>query len=173
MPLRLLRLAAHPTAVAAAFRQVVHALAARWTAAGKWNGWTRNSTSTRCVPSVPYRTAFALETAQIGGKKAAVAAGPLRQQQRLHGPGWLRTEGQLLQTIDTAFITPQALPDYEGGPFSSWRHLGVGAGLPGFTAGRGPVPAHEGWCVFCGSLYPTLRKPDFTLELFTSLNALT
>ena len=27
--------------------------AARWTAAGKWNGWTRNFTSTRCVPSAP------------------------------------------------------------------------------------------------------------------------
>ena len=28
-----------------------------------------------------------------------------------------------------------------------------------------------GRCVFCGSLYPTLREPDFTLELFTALNA--
>ena len=39
--------------------------------------------------------------------------------------------------------------------------------LPG-----GPVPPHTGLrCVFCGSLYPTLREPDFALKLFTALNA--
>ena len=34
-----------------------------------------------------------------------------------------------------------------------------------------PAPPHEGTrCVFCGSLYPALREPDFALQLFTALD---
>lgn len=109
--------------------------------------------------------------AQIGGKKLLWQLDPYASNKDYTAPGGYAREGQLLQTIDTAFITPQALPDYEGGPLSSWRGKVQVLGFPVLLPG-GPVPAHEGVrCVFCGSLYPTLREPDFTLELFTALNA--
>lgn len=124
-----------------------------------------------CAVCAPYRTAFALETAQIGGKKLLWQLDPYASNKDYTAPGGYAREGQLLQTIDTAFITPQALPDYEGGPLSSWRGKVQVLGFPVLLPG-GPVPAHEGVrCVFCGSLYPTLREPDFALELFSALNA--
>lgn len=74
-----------------------------------------------CAVCAPYRTAFALETAQIGGKKLLWQLDPYASNKDYTAPGGYAREEQLLQTIDTAFITPQALPDYEGGPLSSWR----------------------------------------------------
>lgn len=173
VPLRLLRLAAHPTAVAAAFRQLVlHA--PRRTVDSRREMERLDAEfhfDAVCAVCAPYRTAFALETAQIGGKKLLWQLDPYASNKDYTAPGGYAREGQLLQTIDTAFITPQALPDYEGGPLSSWRGKVQVLGFPVLLPG-GPVPAHEGVrCVFCGSLYPTLREPDFTLELFTALNA--
>ena len=173
VPLRLLRLAAHPTAVAAAFRQLVlHA--PRRTVDSRREMERLDAEfhfDAVCAVCAPYRTAFALETAQIGGKKLLWQLDPYASNKDYTAPGGYVREGQLLQTIDTAFITPQALPDYEGGPLSSWRGKVQVLGFPVLLPG-GPVPAHEGVrCVFCGSLYPTLREPDFTLELFTALNA--
>ena len=53
VPLRLARLAAHPAAAAAAFRQLVlKQPRAPWTVGGKSSGWTRNFTLTQSVPSV-------------------------------------------------------------------------------------------------------------------------
>ena len=173
VPLRLLRLAAHPTAVAAAFRQLVlHA--PRRTVDSRREMERLDAEfhfDAVCAVCAPYRTAFALETVQIGGKKLLWQLDPYASNKDYTAPGGYAREGQLLQTIDTAFITPQALPDYEGGPLSSWRGKVQVLGFPVLLPG-GPVPAHEGVrCVFCGSLYPTLREPDFTLELFTALNA--
>ena len=71
VPLRLLRLAAHPTAVAAAFRQLVlHA--PRRTVDSRREMERLDAEfhfDAVCAVCAPYRTAFALETAQIGGKK--------------------------------------------------------------------------------------------------------
>lgn len=173
VPLRLLRLTAHPTAVAAAFRQLV------------LHNPRRTVDSRRkierldaefhfdavCAVCAPYRTAFALETAQISGKKLLWQLDPYASNKDYTAPGGYAREGQLLQAIDTAFITPQALPDYEGGPLSAWRGKVQVLGFPVLLPG-GPVPPHTGLrCVFCGSLYPTLREPDFALKLFTALNA--
>ena len=172
VPLRLLRLAAHPTAVAAAFRQLVlHA--------------PRRTVDSRreierldaefhfdavCAVCAPYRTAFALETAQIGGKKLLWQLDPYASNKDYMAPGGYAREGQLLAAIDTVFITPQALPDYEGGPLAAWRNKVQVLGFPVLLPGA-PVPAHTGVrCVFCGSLYPTLREPDFALDLFAALN---
>lgn len=99
-----------------------------------------------CAVCAPYRTAFALETAQIGGKKLLWQLDPYASNKDYTAPGGYAREGQLLQTIDTAFITPQALPDYEGGPLSSWRGKVQVLGFPVLLPG-GPVPAHEG----CGA----------------------
>ena len=70
VPLRLLRLAAHPTAVAAAFRQLVlHA--PRRTVDSRREMERLDAEfhfDAVCAVCAPYRTAFALETAQIGGK---------------------------------------------------------------------------------------------------------
>ena len=153
--LRLLRLAAHPTAVAAAFRQLVlHA--PRRTVDSRREMERLDAEfhfDAVCAVCAPYRTAFALETAQIGGKKLLWQLDPYASNKDYTAPGGYAREGQLLQTIDTAFITPQALPDYEGGPLSSWRGKVQVLGFPVLLPG-GPVPAHEGVrCVFCGSLY--------------------
>lgn len=172
LPLRLLRLAAHPTAVAAAFRQLV------------LHNPRRTVDSRReierldaefhfdavCAVCAPYRTAFALETAHIDGKKLLWQLDPYASNKDYTAPGGYAREGQLLDAIDTAFITPQALPDYEGGPLQPWRDKVQVLGFPVLLPGV-PVPPHTGTrCVFCGSLYPTLREPDFALALFAALD---
>ncbi len=173
VPLRLLRLAAHPTAVAAAFRQLVlHA--PRRTVDSRREIERLDAAfhfDAVCAVCAPYRTAFALETAKIGGKKLLWQLDPYASNKDYTAPGGYAREGQLLTAIDTAFITPQALPDYEGGLLTAWRSKVQVLGFPVLLPGV-PVPVHTGLhCVFCGSLYPTLREPDFALELFTALNA--
>lgn len=170
--LRLLRLAAHPTAVAAAFRQLVlHA--PRRTADSRREIERLDAEfhfDAVCAVCAPYRTAFALETAQLDGKKLLWQLDPYASNKDYTAPGGYEREGQLLTAIDTAFITPQALPDYEGGPLAPWRSKVQVLGFPVLLPGV-PAPPHAGVrCVFCGSLYPTLREPDFALELFAALN---
>lgn len=173
VPLRLLRLAVHPTAVAAAFRQLVLHKPRRTTESRK--EMERLDAAFHfdavCAVCAPYRTAFALETARIGGKKLLWQLDPYASNRDYTAPGGFAREGQLLDAIDGTFITPQALPDYEGGPLSPWRSKVHLLGFPVLL----PVPepaAHTGTrCVFCGSLYPTVREPDFALQLFTALHA--
>ena len=92
VPQRLLRLAAHRAAGAAAFRQLVlHA--PRRTVDSRREMERLDAKfhfDVVCAVCASYRTAFALETAQIGGKKRCCGSWTLRQQQRLHGSGWLR-----------------------------------------------------------------------------------
>lgn len=173
VPLRLLRLAAHPTAVAAAFRQLVlHA--PRRTVDSRREMERLDAQyhfDAVCGVCAPYRTAFALEAAHISGKKLLWQLDPYASNRDYNAPGGFAREGQLLEAIDTAFITPQALPDYEGGPLSAWRSKVQVLGFPVLLPTPEP-PAHQGVrCVFCGSLYPTVREPDFALQLFTALNA--
>lgn len=172
VPLRLLRLAAHPTAVAAAFRQLV--LHAPRRTVDSRRALERLDADHHfdvvCAVCAPYRTAFALETAAIGGKKALWQLDPYASNRDYQAPGGFAREGRLLDAVDAAFITPQALPDYEGGPLSPWRAKVRVLGFPTLLPGQA-VPPHTGTrCVFCGSLYPTLREPDFALALFTALN---
>lgn len=173
VPLRLLRLAAHPSAVAAAFRQLV--LHAPRRTADSRRAMERLDAARRydavCAVCAPYRTAFALEGAALGGKKLLWQLDPYASNRDYTAPGGYAREGRLLDALDAAYITPQALPDYEGGPLTRWRGkvhvLGFPALLPGAAC-----PPHEGTrCVFCGSLYPKLREPGFALRLFTALNA--
>ena len=123
VPLRLLRLAAHPTAVAAAFRQLVlHA--PRRTVDSRREMERLDAQyhfDAVCAICAPYRAAFALETAQIGGKKLLWQLDPYASNRDYTAPGGFAREGQLLDAVDAAFITPQALPDYEGGSLRAWR----------------------------------------------------
>lgn len=173
VPLRLLRLACHPTAVAAAFRQLVlHAPRRTVDSRRAIEGLdAQYHFDAVCAVCAPYRAAFALETARIGGKKLLWQLDPYASNRDYNAPGGFAREGQLLDAIDAAFITPQALPDYEpGGPLHSWRKKIHVLGFPVLL----PTPApstHEGIrCVFCGSLYPTVREPDFALDLFCALD---
>lgn len=172
VPLRLLRLAAHPSAVAAAFRQLVlHAPRRTVDSRREIERLdARYHFDAVCAVCAPYRTAFALETARIGGKKLLWQLDPYASNRDYNAPGGFAREGKLLDAIDGTFITPQALPDYEGGPLSAWRGKVHVLGFPVLLPTPAPA-AHSGiHCVFCGSLYPTVREPDFALTLFTRLN---
>lgn len=172
VPLRLLRLAAHPTAVAAAFRQLVLHAPRRTVACRRAVEELdrRFHFDAVCAVCAPYRSAFALEAARIGGKKLLWQLDPYASNRDYRAPGGFAREGQLLDAVDATFITPQALPDYEGGPLSPWRAKVHLLGFPVLLPMPAPAP-HTGLrCVFCGSLYPTVREPEFALQLFTALN---
>ena len=109
IPVRLARLCCHPTAVAAAFRQLVlHA--------------PRRVVDTRrelekldaafhvdviCAVCAPYRAAFALETAQVQAKKAIWQLDPYASNRDYQAPGGYPRELELLNHLAAAFITRQ------------------------------------------------------------------
>lgn len=172
VPLRLLRLAAHPTAVAAAFRQLVLHRPRRTvdTRRALEALDARIHYDAICAVCAPYRTAFALETARTGAKKLLWQLDPYASNRDYRAPGGFAREGKLLDSLHAALITPQALPDYEGGPLSAWRDKVHVTGFPVLRPVP-PPPPHQGVrCVFCGSLYPGLREPGFALALFAALN---
>ena len=80
-----------------------------------------------------------------------------------------------MRAVDTAFVTRQALPDYQSGPLAPCRDKVFELAFPALVPptaevvdprrGRGAIR-----CVFCGTLYPRLRTPDFALELFAKLD---
>lgn len=175
VPLRLLRLAAHPAAAVAALRQLVlhkprrtvatQAEIERLDAQYHFDG-------VLCV-CAPYRTAFALEQAKISGKKLLWQLDPYAANRDYNAPGGFAREGRLLDALDAAFITPTAAGDYlPGAPLAAWQGkvhtLGFPCLLPPAAA---PAPAQPPQCVFCGSLYPGLREPFFALQLFAALAA--
>ena len=173
VPLRLARLAAHPTAVAAAFRQLVlhrprrtvdsQREIERLDAAFHYDAV--------CAVCAPYRAAFALEAARIGGRKYLWQLDPYASNRDYTAPGGFAREGQLLDAMTGSFITPQALPDYApGAPLAPWQGKVTVLGFPSLLPHEVPAALHEGTaCVFCGSLYPGLREPDFAVRLFTAL----
>ena len=173
IPVRLARLCCHPTAVAAAFRQLVlHA--------------PRRVVDTRrelekldaafhfeviCAVCAPYRAAFALETARISAKKLLWQMDPYAGQHGYKAPGGFAREKQLILAMHRVFIAPTALPDYApGAPLYEVRGKMRVLGFPALVPMPDPAP-HEGLrCTFCGSLYPGLREPNFALALFAALN---
>ena len=174
IPVRLARLCCHPTAVAAAFRQLVLKR-------------PRRTVDTQreierldaefcfdavCAVCAPYRTAFALEAAAIRGKKFLWQLDPYASNRDYTAPGGFAREGQLLDALDGTFVTPQALPDYaDGAPLAPWREkvhvLGFPTLLPRVME---PVEHDDIQCVFCGSLHPGMREPGFALALFRALH---
>ena len=174
VPLRLMRLAAHPAAAAAAFRQLV--LKAPRRTVDSRREIERLDAEFRfdavCAVCAPYRAAFALETAQIGGKKFLWQLDPYASNRDYTAPGGFAREGQLLDALDGTFITPQAQPDYaDGAPLAKWRGKVHVLGFPALLPREVHFEKHDAIrCVFCGSLYPELREPGFALALFRALN---
>ena len=175
IPVRLVRLCCHPTAVAAAFRQLVlHA--------------PRRVVDTRrelekldaafhfeviCAVCAPYRAAFALETAQVQAKKAIWQLDPYASNRDYQAPGGYPRELELLNHLAAAFITRQAVGDYApGAPLAAAAEKVHVLDFPSLVP-PAAVPNHAAdskkRCVFCGSLYPGLREPGFALELFRAL----
>lgn len=174
LPLRLVRLLRHPSAVVAAVRQLVfHA--------------PRRVVDTRrelerldgsfhfdviCAVCAPYRSAFALETARTGGKKVLWQLDPYAANKSYQAPGGYARELTLLQAMDASFVTPQAWGDYApGAPMEPVRDKVHLLDFPALVEPQSAEPELHGarCCVFCGSLYPGLREPEFALELFASL----
>lgn len=179
LPLRLARLARHPSAVCAAVRQLVlhkprrtvdcRAAVERLDATHHFD----------CIVAVcaPYRSAFALETARVGAKKVLWQLDPYAANGSYRAPGGYAREIALMNAVDAAFITPTAQSDYNdpASPLAVCRSkvhlLGFPCLLPPIYDANLPDPHPPYHCVFCGTLYPGLRTPDFALELFAKLNA--
>ena len=174
VPLRLARLAAHPAAAAAAFRQLVLKQPRR-TLDSRREIERLDAEfhfDAVCAVCAPYRTAFALEAAAIRGKKFLWQLDPYASNRDYTAPGGFAREGQLLDALDGTFVTPQALPDYaDGAPLAPWREkvhvLGFPTLLPRVME---PVEHDNIQCVFCGSLHPGMREPGFALALFRALH---
>ena len=174
VPLRLARLAAHPAAAAAAFRQLVLKQPRR-TVDSRREIERLDAEfhfDAVCAVCAPYRTAFALEAAAIRGKKFLWQLDPYASNRDYTAPGGFAREGQLLDALDGTFVTPQALPDYaDGAPLAPWREkvhvLGFPTLLPRVIE---PVEHDNIQCVFCGSLHPVMREPGFALALFRALH---
>ena len=179
VPLRLARLAAHPTAVSAAFRQLVLHKPRRQADAQReierLDGLYHYDVITAVC--APYRAAFALEAAAVPAKKALWQLDPYAANREYAAPGGAAREAELLRAMAAAFVTRQALPDYESGPLAACKEKIHPLEFPSLIpptlrTGRMVTAArHAGVrCVFCGSLYPDIRTPDFALRLFAALN---
>ena len=159
VPLRLARLAAHPAAAAAAFRQLVLKQPRR-TVDSRREIERLDAEfhfDAVCAVCAPYRTAFALEAAAIGGKKFLWQQRWKAQNVYLFPPRGQRCAvgvvGQGLRRDEGPVQRVQQLP------------------LPRKAArGIEPVEHDDKQCVFCGSLHPGMREPGFALALFRALH---
>ena len=124
-----------------------------------------------CAVCAPYRAAFALEEASIGGKKYLWQLDPYASNRDYTAPGGFAREGRLLDALDGTFITPQAVPDYaDDAPLANWREKTHVLGFPTLLPRGCRAEEHDDMrCVFCGSLYPELREPHFAAALFSAL----
>jgi len=173
--LRLVRLAAHPTAVTAAFRQLVLHRPRRTVAARRAMEDLDAGTpfDAVCAVCAPYRSAFALQNARLHGKKILWQMDPYGSDRSYAAPGGYVREGELLDAVDRSFIEASYYGDYEpGGPLAAYRDKIRVLGLPALLPGEAAEQPHDGLrCTFCGSMAPGVRDPAFALELFCNLNA--
>lgn len=173
LPLRLLRLAAHPAAVEAAVRQFVLRRPRRVT--GTRRAIERLDAETPfdavCAVAAPYRAAFALEGADIRGKKLLWQMDPYAANETYAAPGGYDRERQLLGAMDRVYITQQAAADFApGGPLAALAPRAQVLAFPSLVPPaetEGAVQAQS--CVFCGTLYRKLREPGALLALFAAL----
>ena len=143
VPLRLARLAAHPAAAAAAFRQLVLKQPRR-TVDSRREIERLDAEfhfDAVCAVCAPYRTAFALEAAAIRGKKFLWQLDPYASNRDYTAPGGFAREGQLLDALDGTFVTPQALPDYADGRCCGWS--GADDGLRNVRDSSGDSGLHS------------------------------
>lgn len=173
IPLRLLRLAARPTAVGAAVRQFVLRAPRRVTATRKMLESLHKSHpyDAVCAVAAPYRAAFALEGAALpGARRLLWQMDPYAANESYRAPGGYDRERALLNALDHTFITAQAAPDYApGGPLESCAGRVSELGFPSLVPAAREAPDPT-LCAFCGTLYPGLRTPDALLRLFPRLD---
>ena len=173
VPLRLARLAAHPTAAVAAFRQLVLHPPGRTVASRRAVEQldAQFHFDAVCAVCAPYRAAFALETARTGGKKLLWQMDPCAANETYAAPGGYDRERQLLGAMDRVYITQQAAADFApGGPLAALAPRAQVLAFPSLV----PPAETEGAvqpqsCVFCGTLYRKLREPGALLALFAAL----
>lgn len=177
VPLRLLKLCAHPAAALAAVRQIALKKPRRISAAKK----AIEALDARChfdaavAVAAPYAGSFALAAARFGGKKASWQMDPYAANHSYNAPGAFDREKQLLKALDAVFIAP-AMEQYyvPGAPLEHFAGKAHVLDFPSLVPPP-PAPAVTGKgsrlrCVFVGSLYPELRTPHYALELFCALN---
>ncbi len=173
VPLRLLRLAAHPAAVGAAVRQFALHAPRRVTAARKTMETLHRQQpyDAVCAVAAPYRAAFALEGARLpGAHKLLWQMDPYAANESYHAPGGYDRERALLTAMDHTFITAQAAPDFaRGGPLEPCADRVSELGFPSLVPVEREDPDPD-LCAFCGTLYPGLRTPDALLRLFPQLD---
>lgn len=177
VPLRLLKLCAHPAAALAAVRQIALKKPRRISAAKKAiEALDRQYHFDAAVAvAAPYAGSFALAAADFGGKKASWQMDPYAANHSYSAPGAFEREKELLAALDAVFIAPAMTQYYAlGAPLESYAAKAHVLDFPSLVS---PPPAphvqREGGrlrCVFVGSLYPTLRTPHYALELFSALN---
>ena len=177
VPLRLLKLCAHPAAALAAVRQIALKKPRRISAAKKAiEALNRQYHFDAAVAvAAPYAGSFALATADFGGKKASWQMDPYAANHSYSAPGAFEREKELLAALDAVFIAPAMTQYYApGAPLESYAAKARVLDFPSLVS---PPPAphvqREGGrlrCVFVGSLYPNLRTPHYALELFCALN---
>lgn len=177
VPLRLLKLCAHPAAALAAVRQIALKKPRRISAAKKAiEALDRQYHFDAAVAvAAPYAGSFALAAADFGGKKSSWQMDPYAANHSYSAPGAFEREKELLAALDAVFIAPAMTQYYApGAPLESYAAKAHVLDFPSLVS---PPPAphvqREGGrlrCVFVGSLYPTLRTPHYALELFCALN---
>lgn len=177
VPLRLLKLCAHPAAALAAVRQIALKKPRRISAAKKAIEAldARYHFDAAVAVAAPYAGSFALAAARFGGKKASWQMDPYAANHSYNAPGAFDREKQLLEALDAVFIAPAMKQYYApGAPLESFAGKAHVLDFPSLVPPP-PAPAVTGKgsrlrCVFVGSLYPELRTPHYALELFCALN---
>ena len=179
VPLRLARLAMHPTAVAAAVRQIVLHHPRRIDACRAMVEQLDERYHYDAVFSVnaPFPSAQALRDAAIGGKKLAWMMDPLTGGPASQGPDAEAVELSLCQKLDKLLITPQMATHLSepGCGMAAYRRKLQVVEFPCMVPPPvPPVPKEAGnrrvRCAFVGTLYPVLRTPHYALELFRCMN---
>ena len=179
VPLRLARLAMHPTAVAAAVRQIVLHHPRRIDACRAMVEQLDERYHYDAVFSVnaPFPSAQALRDAAIGGKKLAWMMDPLTGGPASQGPDAEAVELSLCQKLDKLLITPQMAAHLSepGCGMAAYRRKLQVVEFPCMVPPPvPPVPKEAGnrrvRCAFVGTLYPVLRTPHYALELFRCMN---
>lgn len=174
LPLRLARLAAHPTAVMAAFRQLVLKKPRRTVDTARelarLDGQLRFDVI--CAAAAPYRAAFALESLSTSARKVLWQMDPYAANRTYQAPGSWQRERELLRRMDRVFIMPQAEEDFaDSAPLAEHRNKARVLGLPCLVPAP-EVPPHDGLrCTFVGTMGRGIRSPETALELFAALDA--
>lgn len=173
-PVRLARLATHPTAVAAAFRQLILHKNRRQIVCTKAMEAldAREHFDAAIAVCAPYHTAWALADAKLHCKKATWQMDPYSANKEYTPYGGAEKENSMYGKMDKLFITKLMKPDYESGPLAGAKPKTQVLEFPCLSPMEYSAPApHEGInCVFAGSLHPVIRQPYSILELFATMN---